>query len=332
MHRYKMIAFVIAVAVVFWLLSMGCARQGTGSTPAGDETTESGLRSQSAPISWDDVFGEHNPKMIGGVGGELTKQPWYLYLTWSGNRVTTLYIALQLYYSQHETFPASWEAFEESGFFVIRSLDPIDGQPINYGVAPTAADDFHNIALTPSADRWLLDGRRPVPPGEWADVHWEFPHPDDPAFDTMIEKWRTDYPTPTALKGALLAETFHYLLFNYESRRAAMPTSAEDLLDGLWTVGESWAANNPDIDPSQPGTFVFGHDEDRLTSTALWHDLDGTRYILRWRWEPWPTGWKELPTPDQREGMHGIPWPYKPPEEGYVPPTVLWTCSLTQSS
>jgi hypothetical protein len=147
-------------------------------------------------------------------------------------------------------------------------------------------------------------------------------------FSSLHEK----YPNAVSMRGDMLAESFSAVLRDYEERRNEMPGSTEQLLDGLWTV-EGKYPNNPTLAVSSPGVFVFGLDKVDEIAAAVWSDETGEIYSLSYVYSPWPEGGWVVPPSVQdladraNKNQYGVEWGALP--EDYLPPTILWTCSLT---
>ena len=325
MTRITGTAVIGSFALVALLLVASCEQSNTNlGMPPQDHAAD--LQTQDLGLTLDDVFGDHNPKMIGGWGGENTREEWFLRCVWSPHRIDMLENGLRYFYALHGRFPFDWNELEDSGMFPIRPLDPIDGGSINYGIAPTSTDDFHNMLVEPSAAGWFATGMTPLfPDGNWIEAEWEMINYGEFFSDVMHQRAER-YPNAVAMAGASLADALERVLHDRISRRNLMPESSEELLDGLWIVHHEWAVHDPGIDLMQPGTFVFGIDETQLLAVAAWRDDLGVWYTRAWRWDPWPEGWDRPPQPYGEVGLDGIPW--HGPHEGYVPETMLWSCSL----
>lgn len=313
--------------VVLCLLAACQQKPSNLSGPPGSSGAD--LESRHAALTLEDVFGPHNPKMIGGWGGERTKEAWFLRCVRSPQRLDLLSTALDFFYAQNGSYPSDWDALEESGLYPIRPLDPIDGKAIVYGVAPESSDDFHRLTIETSYEDWSITGRLPeFPEGTWCEHTWEFEPCEGPC-RTLIEQDVFRFPTPVALRGFMLAKILEHILWDYEHRRALMPAGAEEMLDGLWYVAEDWAAHDPAADAAQPGGFLFGVDSAEGLSVAIWHDETGKRYAEGWIWDPWPSGWEKPPRAGEQEGHHGLP-SWDPIPDDFTPETVLWSCSLVE--
>jgi len=282
---------------------------------------------RAASLTLDDVFGEHNPKMIGGWGGMKTHEEWFLRRVRDYNRFNLLQNGLSYWYAQYGQFPSSWEQLDEAGFFPIRPLDPISGSQINFHSQPTSDDDFIHVWSAAGYAGWSIDGRTPMyPDGEWISHTWDFNPPTDEMGLEIADYRAQMYPNAIAMKGAMFADALESVLFDYAHRRALMPASSDEMLDGLWVVANDRAANNPAVDPDEPGGFLFGIDESEMLSIAVWYDDQGNKYSLAWKWNPWPDGWEDIPKAGESEGYEGLPWTAYP--EDFIPATVLWTCSF----
>ena len=317
---------VIGAMLCIFVGLASCNTYDNNLAPMSSSDTQSSP-DRAVALTLDDVFGAHNPKMIGGWGGMKTHETWFLRRVRDYNRFNLLQNGLNYMYAQFGQFPSSWEQLDEAGFFPIRSLDPINGSQIDFQSQPTSDDDFIHVWTEAGSNGWSIDGQTPMyPDGEWMSHTWDF-NPPTEEMGMEIADYRTrTYPNPTAMKGAMFADALESVLFDYAHRRALMPVSSEDMLDGLWVIANDWAANDPDIDPNALGGFLFGIDESELLSIAVWYDDQGNRYSSAWKWDPWPDGWEHVPVAGESAGYEGLPWTDYP--EDFTPATVLWTCSL----
>ena len=278
------------------------------------------------PYTFEDAFGDHNPLMIAGWGGEKTREAWFLRCARQSPRMMLLDMGMSNYYARHSEFPSSWQALDESGYFPIRPIDPITSQPFCFTKAPEANDDFVNMLTEATSTEWVVKGQAiKFPEGEYYPYEWDFGAEDD-YYIIIAEQDFDRFPSDYAMRGFNLTRAVEYVLKDFEGRRAEMPETHEQLLDSLWYVANEWAENDPSIDYTQPGGFMFGIDQGKGISYAIWRDESGQEYVETWRWDPWPVGWQEMPTAEPREGEHGVPW--FDPEPDFVPETILWTCNL----
>jgi len=277
-----------------------------------------------------DVAGENNPHMIMIWDVERTKQPWFLRQQRSGQRTLCLNLALESFYSLRARYPESWLELEETGFYPIRPLDPVTGEEIQYGSDPTSADDFINLNIFASADGWQVTGRHPSgSTGTWEEYTRDFYA--RPEIKDGLAEYGVRYPNESAMRGYVLAYTLSGMVMDYQIRRNQTPTTSEELFDGLWTLSQDWASNDPSLDPWLPGTFVFGYDLDRMYFAAVWRDEYGTVYSLVDAYSSWPEeGWQTVPTHEEYMERAEVVNSRAPArvDEDYIPPNILWTCSL----
>lgn len=303
------------------LVLLGC-QQGTLATTSDQDGTDAGARA----VNYDDYFGDHNPKLIGAWGGERTHDSWFIQCVQSKTRVNLLRDSLEFFYALNLEFPSSMDDLDSSGFYPIRPLDPINYEPISYGSALESDTDFNNVTLNTSDSHWTITGNTPrFPDGTWYEYTWDYEHPDGPWFDIAMQR-SSDYRNPIAMRGAMLSNALAYIMWNFENRRAELPENNDELLDGLWYVHDEWAEYSEDIEIFDPGTFVFGLYPSELKSAAVWTDPYGNIYREAWTWDPWPSGWTEIPSVEERPGIHGSPC--DPPDDTEGPEIVLWKCSL----
>ncbi|HEX9745935.1 MAG TPA: hypothetical protein VGB30_10965 [bacterium] len=267
----------------------------------------------------------YNPKLIVAFLGEKTRDDWFKRRHRSYQRMSTLELGLRYYFAQFSQYPADWLAYDESGFFPIRALDPISEEPIIYGNMPQNDNDWSRIGITASSREWIFDTRNPDKDGNWGPEPEYKGWPDQDEMQ-IIQQEQITYPNNVALRGALLAETIQHILRDYEYRRREMPLSAVDLLDGLWHVHDEWAKANNTIDPSENGGFLFGLDDQRHLAVARWKDMNGDVYYKQWLWEFRPIGWNEPFTYEESPGFHGVPGGMK--DENFIPEQIIWKCNL----
>jgi len=308
---------------------LGCPRQNASTTP------EEGIPNDSvnkelglAPYTMEEVFGEHNPKMISGVGRELTHEEWYLRCARQGSRLEPLRTALDFFHAQHERYPANWNELKSEGFYPMSAVDPINGEIMDFNRQPTSEDDFTGFTVAASTSGWLVYGQAfDFIERQWYSETWEYDVHDDIQSQAM-KTYRRSYPSSIAKRGALLAQLLAHCTIDYEIRRAEMPESPEQMLDGLWVVNDEWAEHKPGIDWQAPGCFMFGIDSNEQVAVAIWRDTDGAIFTEAWKWDPWPAGWENWPWPGKpKPGDHGFPV-IKPVPDDFIPETILWTCSL----
>ncbi|HDS30606.1 MAG TPA: hypothetical protein ENN67_06120 [Firmicutes bacterium] len=266
--------------------------------------------------------------MIGGIGGTKTQNDWYLRCVWSPKRIETIRTGLDFYYAANSSFPSSFTELSDKGYFPLRPLDPITAEPIEYAVYPETSDDFDHLSIDSSTDEWRITGQSPDLTGSWFQFTWEIPAPQDfwAKLSNNRSKW---YPNDVAMRGAMLGEVFRMLLMDYQMRRARLPESSDDLLDGLWIVNDEWAKDNPDLNLFEPGVFVFGLFEDSPKAFAWWTDLSGQVYSETWKYNPWRTsGWLSPPQPEDYEGATN--YPDGPLPDDFVPnnDNIIWSCFL----
>ncbi|MFH1675542.1 MAG: hypothetical protein ABIC40_00860 [bacterium] len=216
----------------------------------------------------------------------------------------------------------------ESGYFPIRPVDPIDLTPINFGNSLPEGQDFVNLKVEPSVGSWVIKGKGILfPNNEWIDYEWKVDSPL--AFESgkniMFDR-QEKYPNAEAMRGAMLAQTFYFVVFDYETRRAEIPETADKMLD-LWYVYNDWGKNDPDIESFTPGTFTMGISPKDHIVVFMWYDLDGNFYSDAHSWNPWPEGWKHVPTAEDIERDHGLPLT-NGVDKNYVPEKIIWKCSL----
>ena len=328
----------LAPTAALWLLLLctciTCNKPGPTGSIAEEKKAASTNSLPSENLTMADVAGEHNPKMIGLLGGKWTRKPWYLQAERSGERVQLLNVALYAFKTLYARFPEDWAELEHSGLFPIRPLDPINGKAVNYGVAPTGDGDFIDLDVSASTAEWTVTGLHPwTPDGTWKKYTWKYSEPPQvklSAFTTEYGK----YTSIVALRGAVLASALNYLVFDYQDRRNEMPGSSDELFDGLWSIGQTWAANDPGLDVSRPGDFSFGLDKDSGRVAASWHDAQGLEYRVGYLYSPWPQGgWSKPPTVDELQGKSQriLALPTQVPE-GFIPENILWKCSLLQET
>jgi hypothetical protein len=275
--------------------------------------------------TFEDIFGPHNPLMIGGWGGKRTQEEWFLKWVRQSARLDLLCMGLRNYYSGHFEFPVSWDELEVSGYFPVRALDPITNQPFNFNKEPVDNEDFINMVTEASKEQWLITGQAIDTNGLYFAHTWDYNNKDEWMVSSAGDDF-VNYPTEYAIRGYNLAFSCYRILCDYEDRRAEMPETHDQLLDSLWYVANSWAENDPAVDFNLPGGFMFGIDKNAGISVAIWRDESGQLYYDTRRWDPWPDGWHELPVAGEKDGMHGVGWVQ--PEPGFVPETILWTCNL----
>jgi len=321
----KFFQLALMAIIVASAISLSCADSNQLVSSSPDETVPD-LAARSASLTLDDVFGDHNPRMIGGWGGEKTHQDWFLRCVRSGDRLELLSIGLKYYYALNDRYPENLAELNSAGFVHFAALDPISQAVIKYDTPPTNDTDFINMVLDTSSEPWHLTGQIPIfPEGTWQSYTWDIAGIDE-STRNVINSLGENYSNPVAMKGAYMAWAFEHMLWDYEHRRATMPNTGEELLDGLWEVYNSSITDDPAVDISNPGAFIFGIDTQEQLSVAIWNDLEGNSYILSWTWDPWPHGWDHVPTAGENIGHHGIPW--EPPSDDFVPGSILWSCYL----
>ncbi|MCX6647483.1 MAG: hypothetical protein NTY09_14150 [bacterium] len=319
-----MIKYIIYFGAISFLIMTGCQFGNHEITQSEDKVNS--VSENSAPsFTLEDAFGAHNPLMIGGWGGLKTHEEWFLRCVRQGPRMDLLDMGLKNYYSSHFEFPGSWQELDESGYFPVRALDPITGQPFCFTKEAENNEDFINLSLEITPGLWVFKGQAINTTGQYYPYAWDFSVQDEWMVNTAAQDFEL-YPTDYAMRGYNLAMSCYRILWDYEKRRAEMPATNAQLLDSLWYVATSWAENDPSIDYTQPGGFMFGIDQEKGISVAIWLDETGQEYIDTRRWDPWPDGWHEIPAVGPRDGIHGGPW--VDPEAGFVPETILWTCNL----
>ena len=314
---------------VFLLLVVSCSRPGLNDRPPVDIANQQPIvRAVETGLTLDDVFGDHNPKMIGGWGGLKTHESWFLRCVRTHWNLDLMQLGLDYYYALNSRYPTSWTELSRAGFCPIIPLDPITGESINYDRPPRSDDDCASFNIEAGETQWLVHGIAiRFPTGEYYPYTWAWELPEDSWLE-VADYRRGEYPNSVSMRGAMLSDILEAILQDYENRRALIPNTSEELLDGLWEVHDPWAMNSGLTDFSQPGSFVFGVDPEQQLSAAIWRDNLGSRKYMCWRWDPWPSGWTSVPQPGETDGMHGEPWGQEI-EEGYVPPIMLWSCMLT---
>jgi hypothetical protein len=314
---------------LFAILITGAKQSGVYLMPESEEEA----RALVEGCTLADVIGDHNPKMIGIWGGRLTHQSWFLRAAvWNRDRFEE---HLTYYWLAFCQLPIDLADLHAEGFLPIIGLDPVTGEAYRYGSPITGKEDFADVALETSVTDWAIKQQAPhLPKGEWRRCEQHVGCDEWP--EDLAERTRQAYPNPTALRGAHLSWQLSWMLFDYATRRDMMPISNEDLLDGLWTVDEPWARDNPSLDWTKPGGFMFGIDECNEVAVAIWRDEQGTVYKEAYRFSPWPTqGWQKVPDFfEYIERSQARPFYERldsffdqvPPD--YVPEIQLWICSL----
>ena len=326
------LCFLLGLALV---AISGCSTgEKTGSTE--DRSSSEIFEEYVSDCTLEDVVGEHNPRFIGIWGGKLTSEPWFIRFATVSWRFMNLRTGLEYYFAVHNEYPRSWEQFAESTFYPIRPLDPVTSEPLRYDCQPRSNDDFTNIGIEASPAQWRIAYQAPsMPDGEWVHLEIEI-DPFERHDEAYYEDIRSSWPTAASVTGAVLAESLDTVLWHYVHRRNEIPSNADDLLDGLYSA-EPWAASRTGLILSHPGTFVFGVDRDRGWAAAIWRDEAGQVYSKLHDYSPWPEdGWDHVPTWPEIAYLQADASYSNPYTEGvgdfdpstYVPPTVLWTCSL----
>lgn len=318
--------YITIIAIVFIMMNTGCS---VSSRPDNlnvqDRAADQEV--QNINLTLDDVFGEHNPWMFAGWGGMRTQQEWFLISMWSGYRMKLLDKSLAYFYGLYNRLPYDWNEIENSDFYPIRPINPFDGNSIVYDSPFESATDLNHVPIEASDDLWVLHYNRPmIPDGHWESLTWTASLSEDEVWFSTHKEESQKYPGKTALMGYMFANMLESLVWNYQTRRAKMPETREELLDGLWQVTESWAENLDDIDSFAPGGFLFGSDPERHYVVARWSDYEGVVYYDIWEWEVWETeGWTNVPGAGE---SHDNRWPVNTPNNSYVPPIILWQCML----
>lgn len=328
-------ALLLASLLLFWCSSCISDKQDlnpTGYRTATDQTgnsTGNQVSNNNLPVAYQ--LYENNPKMIAAYAGELTQNDWYLRFARSGERTNKLSYSLQFYFTHYNTYPGSWNNLEQSGFYAIRPLDPVDETPIIYNVSPTSLEDFTHVEVEPGMTSWILRGMKPNREGVWEEkdlsvIDW--PSASDLE---MFEDFRRCFPNITALRGFSLAEELTSVLRDYEHRRREFPSTHEQLMDGLWYPHYEWTQYDETINPDEPGAFIFGLRDDYPIAVARWVDESGKIYTEAWAWSERPRGWGDGPYTTEREIEYAA-LPFNPPEVSYIPPVILWRCRLPLTS
>ncbi len=318
---------------VFSIMSTACEARDSKTAPRRDDR-QSLEQEPVAGLNLSDVTGEHNPRMIAIWGGELTKESWFLQSE-SWGRISELTRGLEHFCAYFRRLPNSVDELEDQGFLPIRPTDPVSGQPICYGEDPSANDDFVHVGVTCYASSWAFCYQYPkFPDGRWAQVEEEFEAPKTE--EDFCEQLRSRYPSIRAMRGALLASMLNMMVYYYVWRRNKMPTTAEEMLDGLWYVSANWARDTEAVDPTEPGSFLFSLDRSMESAFAAWRDEEGYSYQLQYRYSPWPTGgWNRVPTLNEyydrfQTGQYGTTVGMSSETDSpiSVPGKVIWTCKL----
>jgi len=317
----------VALAIVFSVIFYGCQENSSDNLVVPDGQVIE-INDQSGPdrgLSLNELK-RVNPRMIGAWGGDYMFEDWFIQSVRQPKRLDMFFLNLNFVYALIGSYPDSMESLDELGYLPFGVIDPISGESVTYNKWPKAQDDFANMMIDASENGWYFTHQYVMfPDATWHQGYYAVELPD--VFQEELAQSRKDkYQSPLAMRGAMFAYDLYFILWDYENRYREMPLDSEQLLDGLWEVRYDWAEDVKGYNFIQPGGFIFGYDSDLGIVYAEWRDEAGNPYNRAWRWDPWPTGWDHVPIPGEDRGEQGAP--VSGTDIGFMPDTILWTCSL----
>jgi hypothetical protein len=326
--------FIIVLLLLVCILSCSNAKgiprlHKLSGSPEGASTGTLESENPSRP----DVMAGNNAKMVSTEPGEEAVKrlfPGGMDIRWKA-----LSEGLYYFLALNSRFPRSFFELEQSGFFPIRPIDQVTGRPILYLDGPASSGDPANLYISASVNRWDASGFGPSETDSscvlstWTTDEgkkWEF---------EGAKQLRESYHNQTALRGAMLCSFFNGCLEEYAFGHNKMPDDSDELFDRAWGVVQKWALNNPALDISRPNTFLFGIDKSQQIACAEWRDNNARKFRRVFNYSPWPSqGWAKLPSEQEMVNLanklfidNGLGITDMLPND-YVPPLVLWRCSL----